>query len=104
MTYLQQLEEKLDELGSGYIATVCGRYWAMDRAKHHDRTERAWRAFVLGSGDRADSARQAIEMAYTRGESDEFIQPVVIGRPKHLKSEKMSRYYFLIFEVIVQGS
>jgi 2,3-bisphosphoglycerate-independent phosphoglycerate mutase len=81
LNYLQQLEDLLETLGSGYIATVCGRYWAMDRAKNLDRTERAWRAIVLGLGDRADSPREAIEAAYARGEADEFIKPTVIGRP-----------------------
>ena len=80
--YLEQLENLLETLGSGYIATVSGRYWAMDRAKNLDRTERAWRVMVLGQGDRADSARQAIETAYARDETDEFIKPTVIGRPR----------------------
>ncbi len=79
--YLEQLEDSLASLGSGEIATVSGRYWAMDRAKNRDRTERAWRAIVLGQGKRADSAREAIEAAYAADETDEFITPTVIGRP-----------------------
>ena len=79
--YLEQLENLLETLGKGYIATVSGRYWAMDRAKNLDRTERAWRAIVLGQGNRAGSPREAIEAAYARNETDEFIKPTVIGRP-----------------------
>ncbi len=79
--YLEQLENALETLGKGHVATVSGRYWAMDRAKNLDRTERAWRAIVLGKGDRAVSAREAIEAAYARNETDEFIKPTVIGRP-----------------------
>ncbi len=76
--YLDELEAALAELGRGSIATVCGRYSAMDRARHWDRTERAWSAMVLGQGFSAASAREAIDAAYVRGEGDEFIQPTVI--------------------------
>ncbi|MEZ5541861.1 MAG: 2,3-bisphosphoglycerate-independent phosphoglycerate mutase [Pseudomonadota bacterium] len=78
LEYLRRLEDKLMRLGKGRIATVCGRYCAMDRAKHWDRTERAWRCLVRADGLNADSPRAAIESAYARGEGDEFIQPTVI--------------------------
>jgi 2,3-bisphosphoglycerate-independent phosphoglycerate mutase len=78
LRYLDRLEEKLAELGSGRIATVSGRYCAMDRARHWDRTKRAWDCMVRGEGMRAESPRDAIEQAYERGEGDEFIQPTVI--------------------------
>ncbi len=76
--FLQRLEDKLARLGTGTIATVCGRYCAMDRAKHWDRTQRAWLCLVRGEGISADTPRAAIESAYARGEGDEFIQPTVI--------------------------
>ena len=79
LRYLDRLEEKLADLGSGYIATVSGRYCAMDRARHWDRTQRAWSCLVRGEGMTAESPREAIEQAYVRGEGDEFIQPTVIG-------------------------
>ena len=79
LRYLAVVERALSELGTGTIATVNGRYCAMDRAKNWDRTERAWLAMVLGQGMTADSPRQAIESAYARGEGDEFIQPTVIA-------------------------
>jgi 2,3-bisphosphoglycerate-independent phosphoglycerate mutase len=63
----------------GDVATVCGRYYAMDRDRRWDRTERAWRAMVLGKGRKAASPRSAIEMAYASGKTDEFINPTVIG-------------------------
>ena len=78
-TYLRLLEEYLDKLGKGYIATVVGRYCAMDRAKHWDRTQRAWNALVRAEGETADTPRAAIEAAYARGEGDEFILPTVIA-------------------------
>jgi len=60
------------------IATVSGRFYAMDRDKRWDRTERAFRALVLGEGMEAASGEEAVAAAYVRGESDEFIQPTVI--------------------------
>ena len=78
LSYLGQLDEALASLGRGSVATVSGRYSAMDRAKHWDRTERAWKAMVLGQGFTAENAQEAIESAYSRGEGDEFIQPTVI--------------------------
>ena len=60
------------------IATVGGRYWAMDRDKRWDRTERGYDAIVHGVGEHASSATAAIEAAYARGETDEFVVPTVI--------------------------
>ena len=79
--YLSALEQRLAELGTGEIATISGRYYAMDRAKHWDRTQKAWSAMVLGEGLHAGTPLEAIEAAYARGEGDEFIQPTVIGLP-----------------------
>ena len=78
LEHLDTIEQALASLGRGSIATVSGRYSAMDRARNWDRTERAWKAMVLGQGFTADNAREAIEAAYARGEGDEFIQPTVI--------------------------
>jgi len=79
LAYLDEIEDSLVSLGRGTIATVTGRYTAMDRAQHWDRTEQAWRAMVLAQGLHAVTAREAIEAAYARGEGDEFIQPTVIA-------------------------
>ena len=67
-------------IGRGRFATVAGRYYAMDRDKRWDRTQRAYRAMVLGEGERAGSAVEAVERAYARGEDDEFILPTAIVR------------------------
>ena len=77
LDYLPELEEALAAAG-GAVATVCGRYYAMDRDRRWDRTERAWRMLVLGKGRRAGGVREAVEQAYAAGESDEFIQPTVL--------------------------
>jgi 2,3-bisphosphoglycerate-independent phosphoglycerate mutase len=79
LTYLSRVDEMLGKLGRGRIATVMGRYSAMDRAKHWDRTQRAWTALVRGEGFSAETPREAIETAYARGEGDEFIQPTVMS-------------------------
>ncbi len=62
----------------GSIATISGRYFAMDRDQRWDRTEMAWRAMVRGEGHRAGSAAEAIETAYAAGQTDEFIKPAVL--------------------------
>ena len=61
------------------VATVSGRFFAMDRDKRWDRVERAYAAMVTGEGERADTARAAVEAAYARGETDEFVAPTAIG-------------------------
>lgn len=77
-TYINKLEDKIKELKLGKIATVSGRYYAMDRDKRWDRTEKAYRAFVLGEGEKATSAIEAIEKSYEKGIFDEFVVPTVI--------------------------
>ncbi|MEP6993740.1 MAG: 2,3-bisphosphoglycerate-independent phosphoglycerate mutase [Acidobacteriota bacterium] len=75
--YIATLEKALAKTG-GRIATVSGRYYAMDRDKRWDRVARAYAALVFASGLKADTAANAVSAAYARGESDEFIQPTVI--------------------------
>ncbi|TML66797.1 MAG: 2,3-bisphosphoglycerate-independent phosphoglycerate mutase [Actinobacteria bacterium] len=73
----------LVELPAGHIATVCGRYYAMDRDQRWDRTERALDAILAGVGEQADDPVAAVRASYERGVTDEFIEPVVIrGRPR----------------------
>ncbi|MGN0976214.1 MAG: 2,3-bisphosphoglycerate-independent phosphoglycerate mutase [Gemmiger sp.] len=76
-TFLQNLQNKLDEVSLGTIATVSGRYYAMDRDKNWDREEKAYAAFVYGEGNHAANALEAIERSYADGVTDEFVVPVV---------------------------
>jgi 2,3-bisphosphoglycerate-independent phosphoglycerate mutase len=76
--YLEQLEEEMKKIGAGRIATLMGRYYAMDRDKRWDRVEKAYDAIVLGSGNVFASAQQAIEQSYLDGVTDEFVIPAVI--------------------------
>lgn len=76
--YLEALEEKIRQIGVGKIATVSGRYFAMDRDKRWDRIEKAYRAIVEGEGRKTASAGLGIQHAYANGETDEFITPTVV--------------------------
>ncbi|MGI6143940.1 MAG: 2,3-bisphosphoglycerate-independent phosphoglycerate mutase [bacterium] len=84
--YITALEERLDSLGMGKIATIMGRYYAMDRDNRWERTEMAYRALVYGEGERAESAVEAVVQSYRKGETDEFVRPTVIvensGQPR----------------------
>ena len=76
-------ERDFPELPLDRIATVCGRYYAMDRDQRWERTERAYRAICLGEGEEADDPLEAIRASYERGVTDEFIEPTAIrGRPR----------------------
>ena len=75
--FLADLQAKLDELGVGKIASVSGRYYAMDRDNNWDREEKAYAAFVYGEGNHASSAMEAIEKSYADDVTDEFVVPCV---------------------------
>jgi 2,3-bisphosphoglycerate-independent phosphoglycerate mutase len=77
--YMKQFQEDVGGLQDVRIATLCGRYYAMDRDKRWDRVERAYRVIVSGAGERADNPLQAVEAAYARGETDEFVAPAAIA-------------------------
>ena len=75
--FLADLQAKLDELGIGKIASVSGRYYAMDRDNNWDREEKAYAAFVYGEGNHAANAAEAIEASYAADKTDEFVLPCV---------------------------
>ncbi len=77
-SFLQMTEDKMKEIGVGKIATVCGRFYAMDRDKRWDRVEEAYNALVLAKGETKDSAQQCIEESYANGLNDEFVKPTII--------------------------
>ena len=85
LDFLKSLNNKIKEFGMGKVATIGGRYYAMDRVKHWDRLQRAYDAMVLGEGAKSDSAEQVIKDSYNHGLTDEFIVPTVIvdkeGKP-----------------------
>ena len=82
--YVEQLEEEMKKLGVGKVASVCGRYYAMDRDNNYDRVELAYKALTKGEGLTADSATAGIQASYDRDETDEFVKPTVVvedGKP-----------------------
>ena len=76
--YVQKIQDKIDELGVGCIATVSGRYYAMDRDKRWERLERAYAAIVYGQGELYPSATAGIQASYDKGVTDEFIEPFIV--------------------------
>ncbi|MFX4262570.1 2,3-bisphosphoglycerate-independent phosphoglycerate mutase [Pelotomaculum propionicicum] len=76
--YFESLEQKLEEIGFGTVATVMGRYYGMDRDRRWDRTELAFNAMTCGEGIHTETALEAVDRGYYRNETDEFIQPTVI--------------------------
>ena len=75
-SFIEELQAKLDSLGLGKIASVAGRYYAMDRDNRWDRVEKAYAAFVDGEGDHG-SAVEVMEKSYANGVTDEFVVPAV---------------------------
>lgn len=76
--YLEELEAEMTRVGHGRIATVIGRFYGMDRDNRWERVEKAYHAMVLGQGNQADSAAEAIQASYGAGVTDEFVLPTVI--------------------------
>lgn len=79
-SFLLAVEKKMHELGVGEIATISGRYYAMDRDKNYDRVEKAYRAMVDGTGEKASSVEEAIDASYAKKVYDEFVLPTVIEK------------------------
>lgn len=92
LSFLGKLEPALQAAG-GSIATVCGRYFAMDRDNRWERVEAAWQAIVRGEGVCADSARAAIEAAYAADKGDEFIPPTVINGADPLRAGEQVLFF-----------
>lgn len=76
--YVAALEAKMAELGVGKVATVSGRYYAMDRDKNWDRVQKAYDALTKGEGVHSESATGAIQASYDEGKTDEFVMPTVV--------------------------
>ncbi len=79
-TYIRQVEDEMNRVGVGTIASVTGRYYAMDRDQRWERTEKTYIALTEGKGLTANSPTEAVESAYVRGVTDEFIEPTLIVR------------------------
>ena len=78
--FIEELEAKIKEIGVGQIATIEGRYYAMDRDNRWDRVEKAYAALVYGEGNEAADAVEAIQASYDNDKTDEFVIPTVIKK------------------------
>ena len=95
--FVQQLSDEMKKIGVGEIATVMGRYYAMDRDNRWDRVELAYNAMVKGSGQTAECGVCAVEQSYKEGTNDEFVLPTVVqkdGAPVAVIQDKDSVIFF----------
>ena len=76
--FIEELLAKMDEIGVGKVASISGRYYAMDRDNRWDRVQKAYNAIVMGQGNEADNAIDAIDASYKEDVTDEFVVPTVI--------------------------
>ncbi len=81
--YIKELEKFMSDEGIGRIATVTGRYYAMDRDKRYERLEQAYNAIVSGEGEITENAQEAVKCSYEKNITDEFILPHVISSAGH---------------------
>lgn len=97
-SYVEALEEKMAEIGVGKVASLSGRYYAMDRDTNWDRIEKAYDSLVYGKGVQATSASDALAASYAEGVTDEFVLPTVItdeeGKPLSLVKDNDSVIFF----------
>jgi len=95
--YVAAMQDKCSEIGVGEIATVVGRYYAMDRDKHWERTERAYKMLVHGEGQRTSDPIAAIRKSYEQNVTDEFVEPIVVMRKNGQPVAKMEDGDSVIF-------
>ena len=95
--YMEELENKMKEIGVGDIATVSGRYYVMDRDNRWERVEQAYRAIAQGEGKRAQNAVEAVAASYAENVTDEFVVPTVVekdGQPVATVNDKDTIIFF----------
>lgn len=80
ITYIAQIETEIAKTGLGKIATLVGRYFALDRDNRWERTQKAYEVMVLGKGKIAPSAQEGIHQSYRAGKTDEFIEPIILDK------------------------
>ncbi|MDA3847196.1 MAG: 2,3-bisphosphoglycerate-independent phosphoglycerate mutase [Vallitaleaceae bacterium] len=95
--FVAELQSKMDEIGVGKIATVMGRYYAMDRDNRWERVQLAYDAMVLGEGEKASSGVDGVAQSYAHDVNDEFVLPTVVmedGKPVGMIKEKDTVIFF----------
>lgn len=91
--FVEELEKKMNEIGVGKIATVMGRYYAMDRDNRWERVEKAYSAIVYGEGVECDTAVEAVKASYAAEVTDEFVVPAVIDKNGTVKPNDSVIFY-----------
>lgn len=98
MTYINSIREKIKDLGLGEIATLVGRYYAMDRERRWERTKKAYDLLVLGKGKKTETIEKVLSASYEAGKTDEFVEPMVMvgpdGQPKGLVKDNDAVIFF----------
>jgi len=96
--YIADIEKKMEEIGVGEIASISGRFYAMDRDNRWDRVQGAYECLTQGTGERAPSAAEAMQASYAKEETDEFVKPTCItdadGNPKAIIEDGDSVVFF----------
>lgn len=77
--FMQNLQDKIKEIGIGEVATVVGRYYAMDRDKRWERVAVALKGMCIGEGEESSDPVKTIKERYEKGENDEFLKPIILG-------------------------
>ncbi len=93
LEYIKNLEDKIKEIGIGRIASLIGRYYAMDRDKRWERTKKAYNMLVKGEGRIAKTAEEGIKIAYMHGETDEFVEPTLIEGGKKIRENDVIIFF-----------
>ena len=98
--YMKQLLAKLEELGIGKIATVVGRYYIMDRDKRWDRVEIGLKGVVSGEGEASTDPVATIEERYSKGENDEFLNPIIVGGQEGRVQGSLNSHPYLLSHTV----
>jgi len=80
LIYINKVQSEIEKLGVGKIATLCGRYFAMDRDHRWERTQKAYDLLTQGKGDSVVSIKDALKQSYEKGVTDEFLEPMVLDK------------------------
>jgi 2,3-bisphosphoglycerate-independent phosphoglycerate mutase len=95
--FLAEVEAKCQQIGIGKIATIIGRYWAMDRDRRWERTEKAYNILTQSAGRTAPSAQAAIDASYAQGKTDEFVEPTIICDQQGIPLPRIVNHDSVIF-------
>ena len=105
---MQELLDKIQEIGIGEIATVVGRYYAMDRDKRWERVEVGLNAMCVGDGEESSDPVKTIKERYAKGENDEFLKPIIVGgKEARVKGKFRDNFILLIahnFQMVTKSS